>query len=88
MIIKKSTYEKMLRKIEQLEAEIKPLIALREEECSMRKNKIHEVSPLCKGCRNCVETGVGYFGDGTPITTKYECRLNQPCDDFLEDAKT
>ena len=62
-----------------LEEEIAGLAKLNAE----LTGEIHNTTPLCKGCVNCIETGLGYFSNGLHYSG-YECKLNRTCKDYID----
>ena len=77
MFISKIKYESLRKRNLDLIEENKKLQAMILES----KSNQHKTTPLCKGCVNCIETGVGYFSHGLEFK-EYECMLNQTCKDF------
>ena len=79
MFVLKKKYEKLRREYEDLARENDRLLV----EIAEAESNVHKTTPLCKGCVNCIETGVGYFSNGLQFD-EYACKLNRTCKDFKE----
>ena len=82
--VRKKKYDELERKARKLEAEIAIIEKQNTELKAELTGEIHKTTPLCKGCVNCIETGVGYFSYGLNFS-EYECKLNRTCKDCIEE---
>ena len=72
--VRKKKYDELERKARDLETEIAILVKRNTELKAELTGEIHNTTPLCKGCVNCIETGLGYFS----------CKLNRTCKDYID----
>lgn len=81
--VRKKKYDELEIKARELEKTIDILVKRNTELKAELTGEIHKTTPLCKGCVNCIETGLGYFSHGLEFK-EYECKLNCTCKDYID----
>lgn len=81
--VRKKKYDELERQARVLEKTIAIIEKQNTELKAELAGEMHMTTPLCKGCVNCIETGVGYFSHGLEFK-EYECKLNCTCKDYID----
>ncbi|MEE1352130.1 MAG: bZIP transcription factor [Clostridia bacterium] len=72
--VRKKKYDELEKKARELEKTIDILVKQNTELKAELTGEIHNTTPLCKGCVNCIDMGLGYF----------YCKLNRTCNDYID----